>query len=81
MQYIATFHTHFGAIRFREFARERSIGCTLMPVPRILSSSCGTCARYEAGSWDIGFADESLEGIYGFDPNGSVRVFFKEKEQ
>ncbi len=47
MVYIATFYSHFGAIRFK---RERKDILTpqLMPVPRELSSSCGTCVRFLA---------------------------------
>ncbi|WP_320130186.1 DUF3343 domain-containing protein [uncultured Sphaerochaeta sp.] len=80
MVYYATFFTHFGAIQFREFAKKEQFDCTLMPVPRVLSSSCGTCARYEAKTWDTGFVDEALEGIYGIDEAKKIQVYFKAKE-
>lgn len=60
MVYIATFYSHFGAIRFKKICEEKQIEAKIMPVPRNLSSSCGTCVRYEAeepclagspGSW------------------------------
>ena len=38
--YIATFHTHLAAIMAHR--------ARMMPVPRALSSSCGTCVRYSA---------------------------------
>lgn len=44
---IATFYSHFGAIRFRQDCRSRGIPAKAMPVPRDLSSSCGTCVRFE----------------------------------
>ena len=47
MFFIATFYSHFGAIQFKR----RAVGIRnpqLMPVPRRLSSSCGTCVRFEA---------------------------------
>lgn len=47
MRYVATFFSHFGAVRFRRLCRERGVAAELMPVPRSLSSSCGTCARFE----------------------------------
>lgn len=47
MGLIATFFSHFGAVRFRRLCRERGVGVELMPVPRSLSSSCGTCARFD----------------------------------
>lgn len=47
MARIATFFSHFGAVRFRRLCRARGVEVELMPVPRSLSSSCGTCARFE----------------------------------
>lgn len=46
MKYIATFYSHFGAIRFKKLCGKQGISVTVMPVPRSLSSSCGTCAAY-----------------------------------
>ena len=45
--YIATFYAHFGAIRFQRELRKSGIRGTAMPVPRDLSSSCGTCVCFE----------------------------------
>ncbi len=50
MNYIATFYSHFGAVRFKKLCDSKQIPARLMPVPRNLSSSCGTCVRYEAAS-------------------------------
>ena len=44
---IATFFSHFGAIRFRQDCQSRGVPAKAMPVPRDLSSSCGTCVRFE----------------------------------
>ena len=48
MIYIATFYSHFGAIRFKKACDEKKIPAKLMPVPRHLSSSCGTCVQYQS---------------------------------
>lgn len=48
MYYIATFFSHFGAIRFKRECLQEGRWAQLMPVPRSLSSSCGTCVRFEA---------------------------------
>ncbi len=45
---IATFYSHFGAMRCKKRCDEAGIPARLMPVPRMLSSSCGTCVRIEA---------------------------------
>ena len=49
MYYIATFYSHFGAIRFKRECRQEGREAQLMPVPRDLSSSCGTCVRCDGG--------------------------------
>ena len=43
--YIVTFFSHFGAMRYKKEAGNQGLEGILMPVPRFLSSSCGTCVR------------------------------------
>ncbi|MGN0298914.1 MAG: DUF3343 domain-containing protein [Lachnospiraceae bacterium] len=50
MKYIATFYSHFGAIRFKKICEKQHISAKIMPVPRNLSSSCGTCVQYESNA-------------------------------
>lgn len=45
-KYIATFYTHFYALKFQKETKFIS-NTHLMPVPRHLSSSCGTCCYFE----------------------------------
>ena len=47
MTYFATFFSHFGATRYKLLCDGQGISCRVMPVPRDLSSSCGTCVRCE----------------------------------
>ena len=47
MKLIATFYSHFGAMRFANKCKDNGCNAKLMPVPRTLSSSCGTCVSYE----------------------------------
>ena len=47
MTCIATFYSHFGAVRFKKTCQDLGWPAKLMPVPRDLSSSCGTCVRYQ----------------------------------
>ena len=49
MTYIATFFSHFGAIRYKKLCDAQGYPAKTMPVPRSLSSSCGTCVRCEGG--------------------------------
>lgn len=62
MKYIATFYSHFGAIRFKREAPKGVTNIELRPVPRNLSSSCGTSASFEA--------DESF--TFTDDPTGEI---------
>lgn len=50
MELIATFYSHFGATRFAKKCKSLDCKAKLMPVPRTLSSSCGTCVSYEYDS-------------------------------
>lgn len=45
MEYIYTFYSHYGAIRMNKECSKRVLSSVLMPVPRMLSSSCGTCCK------------------------------------
>ena len=58
--YIATFYSHFAAVRFKkEIDALGPASSRLMPVPRSLSSSCGVCVRFET---DEPIAPERLTG-------------------
>ncbi len=61
--YIATFFSHFGAIRFSKQLKEMGLSGKLMPVPRRVSSSCGTCVKFEAES-DRAFHSDDLEQLF-----------------
>lgn len=57
---VATFANHYGAMIFK---KKVGTGCTLRPVPRALSSSCGTCAFFE-GPFKTEYVNENLEAVY-----------------
>ena len=48
MIYIATFFSHYGAMHCKKLCDGAGLPAKMMPVPRKLSSSCGTCVRVEA---------------------------------
>ncbi len=62
MKYIATFYSHFGAIRFKREAPEGVTDIELRPVPRDSSSSCGTSVSFEAGE-SFTFTEDPTEEI------------------
>ena len=65
--YIATFFSHYDAVRFAARAQGLGIAAKLMPVPRAVSSSCGTGARFS-------MADESALGALA-DDEGVDRIY------
>ena len=46
MTYLVTFHSHFDAILVNRTLKSAGVDVRLMPVPRSLSSSCGTCVIF-----------------------------------
>ena len=63
MIWIATFYSHFGAMRCKKLCDQAGIPARMMPVPRRLSSSCGTCVRMESDSADALPRAEETEQI------------------
>ena len=46
--YIATFFTHFGAVSFNRNLEKMGRTGIMMPVPRVLSASCGVCIKFDS---------------------------------
>ena len=63
MIYIETFFSHFGAMRCKKACDQAGIPARMMPVPRMLSSSCGTCVRMESENPDHLPRTEEMEQI------------------
>ena len=63
-EYIGTFHTHLSALMTSRKLTGMGITARMMPVPRKLSSSCGTCVYYKAEEPHLEVMDEDVEGVY-----------------
>ena len=63
-EYIATFHTHLSALLTSRKLTALSVRAQMMPVPRKLSSSCGTCVRYWAQEPHLAAMDADVEAVY-----------------
>jgi len=63
-EYIATFHTHLAALMTCRSLTCLGVKAQMMPVPRKLSSSCGTCVRYLADDPTLDAMDEDVEAVY-----------------
>ena len=74
---IATFYSHFGAVRFKKLCETKGWPASMMPVPRDLSSSCGTCVRYEGACPDT--PPEEAEQIVECTADG-YRLLYRAKD-
>lgn len=73
MTCIATFYSHFGAIRFKKSCESIGVPAQLMPVPRDLSSSCGTCVRFEGEYTET--PPQEVEQIVSVTPDGYFPLY------
>ena len=75
--YIATFFSHFGAMSFKKKCDKEGYPAVIMPVPRNLSSSCGTCVKFTgspepAETWH----SDELEQLAEILEHGSCQVIW-----
>lgn len=71
---VITFYTHHSAqMTFRVLKRE-SVNSRMAPVPRSLSSSCGSCVIVESDAIDLNLLDEDYEAVYKFDGKSYVKI-------
>ena len=81
--YVATFHTHLAAMRSAR-SLEASGGAenvAMSPVPRCLSSSCGTCVRYSCSGPAVERMDSDLECVYQSLGDDNYRLVHRSAEQ
>ena len=71
-EYIATFHTHYGAMKFYNECVKNGTPSSTAPVPRKLSSSCGICVKFEGMSCAAAGGAEDMEACYRSDGAGYV---------
>ncbi|MCL1970333.1 MAG: DUF3343 domain-containing protein [Candidatus Bathyarchaeota archaeon] len=63
-KYISTFYSHYGALTYYKMLKEKGIKAKLMPTPRKISSSCGTCVHYETDINIIDLEEHEIETTY-----------------
>ncbi|NLA70875.1 MAG: DUF3343 domain-containing protein [Clostridiaceae bacterium] len=76
MIFVATFHTHYGAISFlRKLQQMGDDRAEMIPAPRKLSVSCGSAVRFYIPFDQVPMADDDTEGVY-CDENGRYTKIF-----
>ena len=80
--YIVTFFSHFGAVRYKQLCAEAGVACRMMPAPRDLSSSCGTCVRCEGRYLPPdGACAEEIEQIAAWDGQQYTTVYHTDETE
>ncbi|MBT9140335.1 MAG: hypothetical protein DDT30_00911 [Dehalococcoidia bacterium] len=71
--YVVTFHSVSQALRFEKLALSQGIAIKLIPVPRVLSSSCGIAARFTEGMFQAvtGQVAVEWEALFSFSRQGN----------
>lgn len=64
MEYIATFFTQSGAIKYQRYLIEKNINAEIMPVPRKFSSSCGISVKFSLDDDVLKYISDDIEKIY-----------------
>lgn len=78
-EYIATFYSHYGAVCFKKNCGKLGLNAIIMPVPRNLSSSCGTCVKFQSREGQFPQINEELEKIAEICGNSYRTVYSAEE--
>ncbi|MGM9553974.1 MAG: DUF3343 domain-containing protein [Faecousia sp.] len=73
-EYLATFHTHLAALKSHRALTSAGLTARMAPVPRKISSSCGTCVFYTAEDPKESLLDADTEAIYRLDAESAVKL-------
>lgn len=63
---VITFHSHYDAVKQKRRLDGCGLKASLVPVPRSLSSSCGTALMMDRKDFDASLLIDSIEGAYIF---------------
>ena len=80
MNFVATFHTHLSAMLTCGSLQKAGVTAKLAPVPRVLSSSCGTCVFYGGAEPHLEPMDRDVEAVYRREETGDYTCLFRGEE-
>ena len=78
MNYVATFYTHAAALMTDRALKSSGVSSRLGPVPRALSSSCGTCVMYTSDDPHLYDMDRDVEAVYAVAESGYTELMKNE---
>ena len=74
MTYLSTFSSSFDAILANRTLMSAGFDAQLMPVPRAVSTSCGTCVRFHADLLPPVLDRVEVSGLYHEAPGGWKKI-------
>ncbi len=75
---VITFFTHHAAQMTHKVLKGAGISSKMAPVPRELSSSCGSCVIADTDELDISLCDEDTEAVYKYDSKVYTKIYNNE---
>ena len=78
MNCIATFYTQAAALLSNRALKQAGVASKAGPVPRELSSSCGTCVHYTADTPMLDRLDADVESVYEKTDGGYRLIFHRD---
>ena len=75
MRFVATFYTHLAAMLTCSTLQKAGVTAKLAPVPRRLSSSCGTCVFYGGDEPHLEAMDRDVEAVYRREGEGYACLY------
>lgn len=64
MEHIVTFYTHFAAQTFARRLKRQGLAARMMPTPRSVSASCGSCVSFMPEGDFASLLVEDTEAVY-----------------
>ena len=78
--FVASFHTHLSALMTDRALKAAGISSRMAPVPRKLSSSCGTCVLYTAPDLCEACLDADTERVWQITGPEQYRIVWENEE-
>ena len=75
MEFIATFFTHSGAVKYKRHMKSLCIEVELLPVPRRLSSECGIGAKFTTSADMSKLISDDIDKLFLVEKDGERLVF------
>ena len=79
MNYLATFYTHSGAVKYQRYMRKEGIPVELLPVPRQVSSNCGIAAKFTMDQDITKYIGEDMEKLFKVTDDGYILIYNDEQ--